>query len=210
MIGEGEFDTVEAQTEADYWQNFRFIDIRFSETMKYHIGLCFRTLGMMKEFDEAPNLDKNGGMTTWTVVKSGTQLLIQCNGERVLTMDFEKSDVGDCMEKWNKRVESIRFSMGDTASRKHKSVPTCIFEPSFRGISAPKLITETVLPIRPGEVVTLYCDHDWFDVTGGVTLKCTDDGIFDPSTEPRCTAGKLPLFNFLILSLIQIQIYFCN
>ena len=169
----------------------RFIDIKFSEPMKYHVGQCFVNLVTMKLFDNPPP-SKTGKI--WTITKSDTQLLIQCSGIQVLTMDFNSAPNGDCERKWPSIIRKIRFSDKDTVSRCFRTVSTCSFEPENGDISvqpSPKLIPETVLPILPGAIVTLYCDHDWFKLNGDKELTCTESGSFKDFPPTACSRGDL-------------------
>ena len=119
----------------------------------YQIGHCFVDLDQMKEFDKTPPSDEE---KIWTIAKGETEILIQCNGVRVLSMNFtEKGDTEDCDKTWRPGVTKIRFSSKDTASLCHRKLRTCSFVSNTHQ-PGPKLIPETVLPILPGAVVTLY------------------------------------------------------
>ena len=190
LLAEGESVTEETtdMNKKSNRERLRFIDIKFSEPMEYQVGHCFKNLNTWKEFGQQPprNAEK------WTIVKSDAQLLIQCGNTRVLTMDFDKADTKDCKEKWARGVKKIHFSADNTASRCYKTVETCIFE-SINGdtsVPNPKLMPETHLPIHSNTVVSLYCDHDWFILTGDKTVTCLNRGIINPTAQTKCTRGE--------------------
>ncbi|KAL5270894.1 hypothetical protein ACHWQZ_G001530 [Mnemiopsis leidyi] len=188
LIDEGEtFDPDKgADTENPNRQTLRFIEIRYSDPMKYLIGHCSsKDLETMTEFDELPPSDRDD--LIWTIFKSNTQLLIRCNGALVLTLAFNDSSIGDCRERWHKQFKKIRFSTRDTASKCYRKIRTCSFKPNVGDTAHPKLVPGTVLPILAGAIVTLYCDHDWFTLTGDDTLTCNSSGDLTPETHPTCT-----------------------
>ena len=197
LIGEGESVENDDPQEIYNRETLRYIEIKFSKPTKYNVGHCLINFDRMIEFDEPPPSTRE---KLWTITKRETQLLIQCNGVRVLTLEFNKAETDDCEEKWRPGVIRIRFSSRDTASRRYRIVRTCSFESNHgdKSVPAPKYKPGTLLPILAGAVVTLHCNHDWFKIIGDDTLTCTEDGYWEPTKQPTCTWGKFIFLNSLI------------
>ena len=174
-------------------QSSRFIDIHFSHPMKVSVGYCFVSLDTKENFDDAPPDDKEEMI--WTIFKNDAHLLILCEGAPVLTVHFNKTEgySSDCPIKWPKRVEEIRFSESDTAARKYRRVSTCNYRMDPFKTETPKPTPElkpaTVFPIIPGAIVTLYCGHEWFKLTGNDTLTCKEGGTFQDFSTVTCDKG---------------------
>ena len=188
LMGEGESFKEDTNPDDHNRIALRFIDIKFSEPMKYLVGQCFVDLVTMKLFDKLPPPETE---KIWTIAKSDTQLSIQCSGIQVLKMNFNGSQNFDCERKWSPNIRKIRFSDRDTVSRCFRTVNTCSFESNDldKSMPAPKLKPDTLLPILPGDVVTLYCDHDWFKLNGDKELTCTESGSFEDFPPTTCSRG---------------------
>ena len=169
---------------------FNFIEIKFSNpSIVYTLGHCFSSLIDTKQFDVTPP-PSYGNSMIWSIFKDETQLLIVCNGVHVLTQDFENVANNDCSKNWSPKIDKIRISNTDTASKCYRTIKECRFDPKDVSSPRPKLRPGTILPIEPGKDVTLYCDHDWFKLIGDHTLTCQEGGTFEDFSPPICKKCK--------------------
>ena len=114
--GSGDKIRVDAHKENNVF--FAQVVMIFNSTIRYYINKCIQ----WTDFPVKPpqEVDK-----IWTIRKTITALIIECNGVEVLNYQFSDSSLNKCVDYWGKDVwKKIKFSNAeDTASISYRAKP---------------------------------------------------------------------------------------
>ena len=121
---------IKTNSTAGSGENFRVTTLTASESSVGGLQVAFRSqveykmnycVGSFTNLQAQPpdEVDK-----VWTISKTDTALIIECNGAEVLNYQFSSSSDTDCVSKWGGDVEKIKFIKTDTASDSYRAKPT--------------------------------------------------------------------------------------
>lgn len=109
------------------WHSLGHLAILFDDPLKYRVWSCsghwdFKTLA------SSPNEQNK----IWTLIKTSGDLIIECNGKKVLDLAFKEAN---CDKKWSKYIAKIVFwspgepTADDNASDEYRAAPRTCAEP---------------------------------------------------------------------------------
>jgi len=93
-----------------------YIRLMFYNSPKYFIYYCTSSA---TPFSVTLPVEQD---KVWTITKTASALKVECNGVEVLNYLFSESTKAECVTKWSKDVEQIRFAF-DTASDAYWAQP---------------------------------------------------------------------------------------
>ncbi|KAL5249499.1 hypothetical protein ACHWQZ_G018378 [Mnemiopsis leidyi] len=186
-------------TDVDDYVEVGYIEIQFSTPLKYYVHHCYvKTIWYeLVAFPTTPPAEKN---KIWTFTKSSTDLAIDCNGVRVLDLNFEKHSRAECATKWSQDVAKIVFyskpgeENNDNASDMYRMIPTCHTLPEIAHLE----LLSGQLPVNQGTKVAVKC-RERYSLEGDNLITCQQENVFtgNPSChEIKCT-GLDPAWNHL-------------
>ena len=101
------------------WTWFSGISLSFSITPRYYIWYCTSS-DTTFPVDLPAELDK-----IWTITKTATALVIECNDVEVLNYLYSEASMASCVTTLSQDVEKIWFtSINDDASDAYRQKPT--------------------------------------------------------------------------------------
>ena len=95
------FFTHDDNDVSDY-HSLGYIAVKFSDPLEYHVRSCTPTYS---QFPVTPPTEPS---KIWTISKSFTDLTIDCNGARVVHINFANS-LSECENKWSQNVAKFTF-----------------------------------------------------------------------------------------------------
>jgi hypothetical protein len=125
----------------------------------------------------------------WTITKTSSALIIECNGVKVIDLNFQNADLTGCASKWSQDVAKIAFWNGgdvddDTASDKYRMAPkTCTSLPDKANLE----IESGKLPVEQGTEITVRC-RDGLELEGSNVITCNRGNNFVGT--PFCAKSK--------------------
>ena len=104
-----------AADEEDFYDydSLGYVMIEFDDPITFYVGHCTDDV---YEFDFAGAELPTESAKIWTFRKSSTDLTIDCNGVRVLNLNFASASISgseNCLEKWKQDVAKMYFWMID-------------------------------------------------------------------------------------------------
>ena len=161
------------------WRGIGYIYIKFSNPISYTAYPC--TNG--QHLTTAPNEKQK----IWTLTKTSTNLMIDCNGVKVFDLNFQSAS---CATAWSQDVAKIVFwSRGglsltdDTASDGYRRASFC---DSLPGVAHLEMISGT-LPVYKGTEITVKCNVG-FTLEGDDVITCNQGSEFIGSSS--CQKGS--------------------
>ena len=101
--------------ESDTDQNNPGIFVDFNEPPTYKIGYCTNDIVFTMPQSVAPD-------AIWTVTKTKSALILQCNEEEIYNYKFAESTMASCVSNWVlDKGDHILFMSGDTASKAYRT-----------------------------------------------------------------------------------------
>ena len=142
-----------------------YIYIKFSDPISYR-AYCTN----WQHLTTAPNEKEK----IWTLTKTSTNLIIDCNGVKVIDLNFQ---IAGCATTWSKDVAKIAFwgsgPTMDTASDKYRRASSC---DSLPDVAHLEIISGT-LPVYQGTEVTVKCNVG-FTLEGDDVITCNQGSEF--------------------------------
>ena len=126
--GNGDYMTVVFYTQDnddvyDY-ESLGYIAVWFAVPLEYTVSSCTSSY---RQFPVTPPTEPN---KIWTISKSFTDLTIDCNGVKVVTINFDSDSRPMCKKKWSQDVAKFAFwgtsYDKDTASDGYRIIPKTI------------------------------------------------------------------------------------
>lgn len=152
------------------YNDLGYLGIRFRDPPGYWIKHCYKYRNLPPVSSEEKKI--------WTFTKTSTNLIIDCNGQRV--MDIEFGSVSQfCATRWSQDVAKIAFYKGgdaddDTASDEYRIAPqTCTALPDTANLE----IDSGTLPVEQGAKVTVKCS-DGYRLEGNTIITCHQGKVF--------------------------------
>jgi hypothetical protein len=99
---------------SETWKDYKdvgWVWIKFTDPMTCKIGHCTNDKHIM--FNEQPVLSEK--VDVWCITKTPTDLIIECNGIKVLALSFVLSEGETCRTSWSQDVTKIAFWTGDSS-----------------------------------------------------------------------------------------------
>ena len=107
------FYTAEHEDRSDF-ASIGYVSVKFLDVLEYHVHHCTNDDYDYEEFQNAPPHEPN---KIWTISKSSTDLSIDCNGVRVLDLNFASAVGSKCSDKWSQDVAKMWFWMEDDSEQ---------------------------------------------------------------------------------------------
>jgi hypothetical protein len=153
----------DADNITDYY-DLGYLYIQFSDPVRYWVKYCHT------DWKDTKNLPSEQNKI-WTFTKTSNNLTIECNGVKVLDLDFKGANSA-CASKWSQDVAKITFWQGgrttDTASDEYRMAPkTCTSLPDIVNLE----IESGKLPVEQGTEITVKCSEG-FILEGNNVLTC--------------------------------------
>ena len=120
ITGSGEKTSVDTYTADESYVGG--VHINFASPIKYYISSC------TSAWTNLPVQPTDEVEKTWTIRKTATALIIECNGVEVLNYQFSESSDNECELAWGTHeVKGIKFSKNyDDASVSYRAISTGI------------------------------------------------------------------------------------
>lgn len=170
-------------TKVDDYDDLGYIAIQFSSPLKYYVHYCYEgDLWKLKEFPTSPPTEQE---KIWTITKTFTDLAIDCNGVRVLSLNFAQHSRSECAARWSQDVSQIVFynkdgsDEPDTASDMYRRIPYCNILPDIAHL----VVESGELPVNQGTPVTVEC-RDGYSLEGDNVITCQNGNVF--TGNPSC------------------------
>ena len=178
--------TTVSNGDTDDRQKIGHLHIRVeSLDIRYRVYHCDQE---MKQFPEDP---PDTAEKTWTITKASTKLFVDCNGIRLLSLDFKLIPSFECSQTWSRVADEIVFpnvedaiTPADTASIEYRIIPYCNSLPDADGLESP---LPDVLPVIQATVITVVCSNQaGADV---FLIMCVEHDIFEGVLPTTCHSG---------------------
>ena len=170
-------------TDVNDYKELGYIEIHFSSPQKYYVHFCYETLWQKVKFPTPPPAEQN---KIWTITKTFTDLAIDCNGVRVLDLNFKEYSRSECAQKWSQDVAKIVFfndgkpaDVDDNASDMYRGMPTCDSLPSIANLE----LETGQLPVNQGTMINVKCT-DGYILEGDNIITCQQGNVF--TGNPSC------------------------
>ena len=169
--------------ESDKIENYSdlgYLYIKFSNPASYWVKHC-------QDWQDITTLPSEQNKI-WTFTKTSTNLIIDCNGVKVITINFKAAN-SKCATKWSQDVVKIAFwksgyTTDDTASDEYRMAPkTCTSLPDKANLE----IESGKLPVEQGTEITVKCSEG-FRLEGNSVLTCNHGNFLSSITS--CLGGK--------------------
>ena len=153
-----------------------YIYIKFSNPISYTAYPCTN----VQHLTTAPNEKEK----IWTLTKTSTNLMIDCNGVKVIDFNFRTAG---CATTWSQDVAKIVFwsnggTFDDTASDEYRRASSCDSLPDVPHLE----IISGTLPVNKGTEVTVKCNAG-FTLEGDDVITCNQGSEFIGSSS--CQKG---------------------
>ena len=187
MAGSGDYISlvlhrIDATNVEDY-EEVGYIAIQFSSPLKYYVHHCYDSQEwVLVRFPTPPPAEKN---KIWTITKTFTNLVIDCNGVRVLNLNFKQHFRPKCASKWSQDVARIVFfnngegDEDDNASDMYRIIPKCDSLPNIAHLGN----KSGKLPVNQGTEVTVKCSEGYI-LGGDSVITCQQEQEF--TGNPLC------------------------
>jgi hypothetical protein len=158
--------------ESDKIENYSdlgYLYIKFSDPASYWVKHC-------QDWQDITTLPSEQDKI-WTITKTSANLIIDCNGVKVITINFKAANF-ECAPKWSQDVAKIAFWQGgsstDTASDEYRSAPkTCTSLPDIANLE----IESGKLPVEQGTEITVKC-NEGYKLQGNNVITCNHGTFF--------------------------------